>query len=78
MPVSTDRPSLALAWGSRLVLLVGLAFAVYGTEYGGGMLFSVATGVIGVAFVASFWRPRVGVLGAGTLLTLLVLVQVVT
>ena len=78
MSVSADRPSLALAWGSRVVLLAGLAFAVYGSEYGGGIVFSLASGVIGFALVASFWRPRIGVIGAGALLTLLVLVQVVT
>ncbi len=71
-------PSPALAWGSRLVLLLGLAFAVYGSEYGGGVVFSVATGVILLVLVASFWRPRIGVIGAGSLLGLLVLVQVLT
>ena len=78
MSVSADPPSRVLAWTSRLVLLLGFVFAVYGTEYGGGTLFSIAMGVIGVALIASFWRPRIGVIGAGSLLGLLVLVQVVT
>ena len=82
-PTGTDRrsdasPSHALAWGSRLLLLLGLAFTIYGMEYGGGLLFSVAFGIIGLALLASFWRARVGVVAAGGLLALLALVQVVT